>query len=51
MKWQKGGMVDDGALLCSIDHFHGNELGAVWEDIERGTNTTVLVQHLWDHLA
>ena len=51
MAREDGGMVDDGALLSSIDDVHGNELSAEWEDIECCTNTAVLVEHLRDHFA
>ena len=51
MAREEGGMVDDGALLSSIDDIHWNELCAEREHIECGTNTAVLLEHLWDHLT
>ena len=44
-------MVDDGALLSSIDHLHGNKLSTEWEDIQCGPNTAILFKHLWNYFA
>lgn len=51
MPWEEGGVVDDGAVLGTVDDLHGDELRAEGQDVELGPHRPVLVHHLWDGLA
>ena len=48
MARQYGGMIDNGTLWRVIDNLHRYELRAEGHDIEFGTQTFVLLNHLWD---
>jgi hypothetical protein len=43
---QDGGVVDDGAMLWTVDDIHGNELGTEGQHIQLGSKGLVLLKHL-----
>ena len=46
MLGKDGGMVDDGAMLWTVDDVHGNELGAEGHHIQLSSKGLVLLKHL-----
>ena len=43
---KQGRVVDNGAMLRVVDNFHGNKLGAEWQDVQLRIERLVLIQNV-----